>query len=120
MTTTSCNRVDASRRAAQMLYLPRKRGLVGDEGHATCETRTHDCSTAELIPTSGSVESAMLGLYLSDCSSGFDQEFADEWGNGVLSSLLEPGTYYLSVEPFRGDLLTSFTLHVEYVNDRNR
>jgi hypothetical protein len=114
----------------------------------------HDCTTAEAIPASGSVESAMLysddremyrihlsqparvhafttgpaatrnepviGLYFSDCSSGFEQEFADEWGNGLLSSLLEPGTYYLSVEPFRGDLLTAFTLHVEYVNDRNR
>jgi len=114
----------------------------------------HDCATAESIPPSGSVESAMLyaddremyrvhisqpvlvhafttgpsetrnepvlGLYFSDCTSGFDQEFADEWGNGLVSSLLEPGTYYLSVEPFRGDLLTPFTLHVEYVNDRNR
>jgi hypothetical protein len=62
----------------------------------------------------------VVGLYFSDCSSGFDQEFADERGNGLVSSLLEPGTYYLSVEPFRGDLLTPFTLHMEYVNDRNR
>ena len=114
----------------------------------------HDCSNAESIPPSGSVESAMLypndremyrvqisqpvrvhvfttgpsatlnepviGLYFSDCSSAFEQEFADEWGNGLVSSLLESGTYYLSVEPFRGDLLTPFTLHVEFVNDRNR
>jgi len=114
----------------------------------------HDCSTAESIPASGSVEGAMLypndremyrvhvsqpvrihafttgpsatlnepvvGLYFSDCSSAFEQEFADEWGNGILTSLLEAGTYYLSVEPFRGDLLTPFTLHIEFVNDRNR
>jgi hypothetical protein len=59
-------------------------------------------------------------LYFSDCSSGFEQEFADEWGNGIMSSLLEAGTYCLSVEPFGGALLTPFTLHVEFVNDRNR
>jgi hypothetical protein len=62
----------------------------------------------------------VIGLYFSDCSSGFEQEFADESGKGMVSSLLEGGTYYLSVEPFRGDLLTPFTLHVEFVKDRNR
>jgi len=43
--------------------------------------------------------------------------FKDSTGQGIRTTLLNPGEYYLSVEPRAPDLLGPFTLHLEFIND---
>jgi hypothetical protein len=54
-----------------------------------------------------------LDLYFSDCSGAYDMEANDESKPGMVSTMLEVGTYYIAVEPFKPDLLGHYTLRVE-------
>jgi hypothetical protein len=57
----------------------------------------------------------VISSYFPDCSRAADRLLHDQSGTVTTVILLEPGTYYLSVEPGKPDALRSFTLHLEFV-----
>jgi len=61
-----------------------------------------------------------IDLRLFDCSSAGEMTVDDESEDGIVTMLLEAGTYYLAVEPFKQDFLGPFTLHLELLNDAGR
>jgi hypothetical protein len=65
-------------------------------------------------PLSPSKEPA-IDLYFADCSKAIGQFLNDEGGPVTRSTIFEPATYYVSVEPRRTDSLGKFTLHLEFL-----
>lgn len=61
-----------------------------------------------------------IDLRFSDCSSASELAFDDESPAGIVTMPLETGTYYLAVEPFEGDFLGPFTLHVDLLKDESK
>jgi len=64
------------------------------------------------------IDQPRIDLFFSDCSSAAQMQVNAESEAGITTTMLEVGTYYISVEPFRKDLLGPYTLHVELVNDQ--
>jgi hypothetical protein len=54
---------------------------------------------------------------ISDCSSKAELQITSE-ATGITTPVLPPGTYYLSVTPWRPNYLGRFTLHVEFKEAR--
>ena len=70
------------------LVAPRQRAILL---RSTDKWHGHECKTAEPVE--------VTGVYFPDCSRAADRLLHDESGTVTTVILLEPGTYYLSVEP---------------------
>ena len=86
------------------LVAPRQRAIL---------LRSTDKLAWPRVKTAEPVE--VTGVYFPDCSRAADRLLHDESGTVTTVILLEPGTYYLPVEPGEPDAVGSFTLHLEFV-----
>jgi hypothetical protein len=112
----------------------------------------HDCASAEPIPTTGTIEGALLyaqdrevfrvpinppakihvwttgpmanqpviDLLDAGCGTVTGIDVDEESEQGIVTTTLEVGTYYLAIEPFKDDVLGPFTVHFEFLDGSKR